>query len=110
MRRFTEIALAAATGAALAAIVGAGRPAAAAPPPPAQKWDYHVEVCSYADYKDMEEYRAIEKELNNGWRAQFAWQQRVLQRAGAEGFELVQVLVPKSPSESVFYFRRPVEK
>ena len=49
-------------------------------------------------------------ENTHGWRAQFAYQERVLNRAGAEGYELAQVVIPKNPSESVFYFRRPAEK
>ena len=110
MRRFTELTLTAVVAATIGAGAASLRPASAAGPTPAgPKWEHHVELCSVAEFKDSDEYKALEKETGNPWRAQFAFQERVLNRAGMEGFQLVQVLMPKSPAECILYLRRPIQ-
>jgi hypothetical protein len=90
-----------------AAALLAVRPAAATPPPPPPPAVEHkVLVVDFEEFKALDEYKALEKETGSPWLAQFAFQERVLNRAGAEGWELEQVYVPKSPAQSVFYLKR----
>jgi len=87
---------------------------AAATPGPwtGAKWEYHVEMLVWEEYRALPEYQALEKEQGGAWRASYTFQQRVLERAGQQGWELVSVRVPneKAPSTVVFYFKRPAPK
>lgn len=100
--KLASYALTVAVAAAAGWLAGAARPVAAAPPAP----EHRVVLVEFDDYKGLEEYKALEKELGGAWRAQFAYQEVILRRAAAEGYELVQAVVPKSPSSTIFYLRK----
>src|SRR5207244_2566095 len=77
--------------------------ASAAPP---AKVEYRVVPLDFDDFKTTDEYKALEKDLRSPWVAQFAYQEKVLNAAGEQGFELIQAIVPKGPSQTILYLKK----
>jgi hypothetical protein len=104
-----RLAVLAAASAVLVTIVGlsvgvyAPRAAAAAPP---AAYEHSVVLLDFEQYKEDKEYKDLEKQHGSPWLAQFAYQELVLTRAGAAGWELVAVAVQKTPAQSVFYLKK----
>jgi len=82
----------------------APRVASAAAPP---AHEYKVLLIAFDDYKEKEDYKAIERREKDTFRAVLAFQEYALAHHGKEGWRLIHVEA-KTPAQAIFYLERPL--
>ncbi len=69
------------------------------------KWEYRVVLLDYSQYSKTPEFRKLLKDKNSTpTQANLQFIQKILNTFGSQGWELVQVVVPKSRIRNFIYF------